>query len=428
MRRIVRGGRVVDPGQGIDATLDLLIEDGRVAGLEEHIAADADSDEIDASGLVVTPGLIDIHVHLREPGFEYKETVRSGLRSAAAGGFTAVACMANTLPVHDHRVVTELILAQAARHPYARVYPIGALSKGLAGEEMAEIGDMVEAGAVAISDDGLPVMNAALMRRALLYAQHHDVPVIQHAEDLDLTAEGVMHEGEWSTRLGLPGIPGLAEDVMVARDLLLSADTGGRYHVAHLSTGRSLAMVREAKRRGLAVTCEVSPHHLLLTDREVADSGFSTATKMKPPLRSDADVAALVEGLRDGTVDAIASDHAPHHPNEKDVQFSVAPFGILGLETTVSLCLDRLVGEGIIELPRMVELLSTGPARTLGLPGGSLAPGKPADLTLLDLEREVTVRAAEQQSLSRNTPFEGWTLKGAAVATVVGGRSVRLEE
>ena len=426
MRTIVRGGRVIDPSQGLDKTLDLLIEDGHVARLDERIEASAGTEEIDAAGRVVTPGLIDIHVHLREPGFEYKETVRTGLRSAAAGGFTAVACMANTLPVNDHRVVTELIMAEAARHPYARVYPIAALSKGLAGEEMAEIGDMVAAGAVAISDDGLPVMNAAMMRRALLYAQHHDIPVIQHAEDLDLTADGVMHEGEWSTRLGLPGIPGLAEDVMVARDLLLSADTGGRYHVAHLSTGRSLAMVREAKRRGLAVTCEVSPHHLLLTDREVADSGFSTATKMKPPLRSEADVAALIAGLEDGTVDAIASDHAPHHPNEKDVQFSTAPFGILGLETTVSLCLDRLVQPEIISLPRLVELLSTGPARTLGLPGGSLAPGQPADLTLIDLDREVVVRAAEQQSLSRNTPFEGWKLRGAAVGTLIAGRAVSL--
>ncbi len=427
MRRIVRGGRVVDPSQGIDATLDVLLEDGRVAGLTEHVAASDGALEIDARGLVVTPGLIDIHVHLREPGQEYKETVQTGLMSAAAGGFTAVACMANTLPVNDHRTVTELILAEGRRHPYARVYPIGAISKSLEGEELAEIGDMVAAGAVAISDDGLPVMNAALMRRALLYAQHHDVPVIQHAEDLDLTADGVMHEGEWSTRLGLPGIPGLAEDVMVARDRLLSADTRGRYHVAHLSTGRSLAMVREAKRRGVDVTCEVSPHHLLLTDREVARSTFSTATKMKPPLRAQTDVAALVEGLVDGTVDAIASDHAPHHPDEKDVQFSVAPFGILGLETTLSLCLDRLVRPGVVELGRLVELLSTGPARVLDLPGGSLAPGKPADLTLIDLEREKTVRAAEQQSLSRNTPFEGWTLKGTAVGTLLGGEPVRLE-
>ncbi len=426
MRRILRGGRVVDPSQGLDRVLDLLIEDGRVAQLDEHIVGAAGIEETDADGLVVTPGLIDIHVHLREPGFEYKETVRSGVRSAAAGGFTAVVCMANTLPVNDQRAVTELILTEAGRHPYARVYPIGAISKGLAGKELAEIGEMIQAGVVAISDDGLPVMNAAMMRRALLHAQHYRVPVIQHAEDLDLTADGVMHEGEWSTRLGLPGIPGLAEDVMVARDLLLSADTGGRYHVAHLSTGRSLAMVREAKRRGLAVTCEVSPHHLLLTDSEVAKSGFSTATKMKPPLRAPTDVEALVAGLVDGTVDAIASDHAPHHPDEKDVQFSVAPFGILGLETTVSLCLDRLVRPGVISLSRCVELLSTGPARVMGLPGGSLEVGNPADLTLIDLERDVTVRANEFSSLSRNTPFDGWKLRGSAVGTFLDGRPVDL--
>ncbi len=424
--RVVRGGRVIDPSQGIDAVLDVLIEDGRVSRLDERVEV-AGAEETDARGLVVTPGLIDIHVHLREPGYEYKETVRSGLRSAAGGGFTAVACMANTLPVNDHRTVTELILAEGRRHPYARVYPIGAITKGLAGEELAEIGDMVAAGAVAVSDDGLPVGNAALMRRALLYARHHRVPVIQHAEDLDLTADGVMHEGEWSTRLGLPGIPGLAEDVMVARDLLLAADTGGRYHVAHLSTARSLAMVREAKRRGVRVTCEVAPHHLLLTDREVADSVFSTATKMKPPLRSAADVEGLLEGLADGTIDAIASDHAPHHPDEKDVPFSVAPFGVLGLETTVSLCLDRLVRPGVIDLPRLVALLSTGPAGVLGLPGGSLEPGRPADLTLLDLERRISVRSDGFQSLSRNTPFEGWRLRGAAVGTLLGGRPVRLD-
>ncbi len=423
---VVRGGRVVDPSQGIDGVLDVLLEDGCVARLDEHIEA-PDAEEIDAGGLVVTPGLIDIHVHLREPGHEYKETVASGLRSAAAGGFTAVACMANTLPVNDNRSVTELILTEAQRHPHARVYPIGAISKRLGGEELAEIGDMVLAGAVAISDDGLPVMNAAFMRRALQYAQHYRVPVIQHAEDLDLTGDGVMHEGEWSTRLGLPGIPGVAEDVMVARDLLLVEDTGGRYHVAHLSTARSLAMVREAKRQEHAVTCEVTPHHLLLTDREVASSGFSTATKMKPPLRSDADARALLDGLADGTIDAIASDHAPHHPDEKDVQFSVAPFGILGLETTVSLCLDRLVGPGHIDLPRLVHLLSTGPAAVLGLPGGSLEPGRPADLTLLDLEREVTVRADGFHSKSRSTPFDGWQLQGAAAGTLVGGLPVRLD-
>ncbi|MEM7355775.1 MAG: dihydroorotase [Acidobacteriota bacterium] len=426
MKRIVRGGRVVDPSQGIDHQLDILLEDGAVARLDETIEV-ADAAETDASGLVVTPGLIDIHVHLREPGEEYKETVRTGLLSAAAGGFTAVACMANTRPVNDHRAVTELILAEAARHPYARVYPIGAISKSLEGERLADIGEMVGAGAVAISDDGLPVMNAAFMRRALQHAQHYRIPVIQHAEDLDLAADGVMHEGEWSTRLGLPGIPGLAEDVMVARDLLLAADTAGRYHVAHLSTGRSLQMVREAKGRGLAVTCEVSPHHLLLTDREVSESGFSTAMKMKPPLRAASDVEALVAGLIDGAVDAIASDHAPHHPDEKDAQFSAAPFGILGLETTVSLCLDRLVHSGVLELSRLVELLTSGPAKVLGLPGGSLAPGRPADLTLLDLDRQITVRADSFHGPSRNTAFDGWQLRGAAVGTILGGQPVQLD-
>lgn len=424
-RLLVRGGRVVDPGQGLDARLDVLLDGGVVERLGEAIEAPG-AEVVDATGLVVTPGLIDIHVHLREPGFEYKETVKTGCLAAAAGGFTAVACMANTRPVHDNRSVTEHILGEAARHPYARVYPIGAISKGMAGEELAEMGEMAAAGAVAFSDDGLPVMSSALMRRAFLHAAHYGKPLIQHAEDLQLTADGVMNEGEHSARLGLPGIPGVAEDVMVARDLILAADTGGRYHVAHLSTSRSLAMVREAKRRGLAVTCEVSPHHLLLTDREVWERCFSTATKMKPPLRAAEDVEALRAGLDDGTVDCIASDHAPHHADEKDVQFSVAPFGIVGLETTVALCLDRLVRPGMVSLMRLIDLLSGGPARVLGVPGGTLAPGSPADLTLLDLERETTVDPAGFRSKARNTPFAGWTLRGAAVGTIVGGRRVEL--
>lgn len=431
-RHLLRGGRVVDPSQELDAIRDLVIEDGKVKAIVDPAGADAASGAgddaetavTDVSGLVVAPGFIDIHVHLREPGFEYKETVRTGILSAAAGGFTAVACMANTRPVHDNSSVTEHILGQARRHPQARVYPIGAITKGLEGKELAEIGEMVAAGAVAFSDDGLPVASAAMMRRAMWHAQHFDVPVIQHAEDLDLTADGVMHEGEWSTRLGLAGIPGLAEDVMVARDLLIAADTGGRYHVAHLSTAISLELVRAAKERGVRATCEVSPHHLILTDREVADSVFSTHTKMKPPLRSQRDLEALRRGIADGTVDCIASDHAPHHADEKDVQFNAAPFGILGLETTISLCLDRLVGEGVIDLPRLVELLSCGPARVLGVPGGTLRPGSPADLTLLDLEREVTVDPAAFRSKSRNTPFGGWTLRGTAVGTWLDGEPV----
>lgn len=422
-RLLIRGGRVVDPSQDVDTELDILIEDGVVAKLDGGIDA-GDAEVVDAAGLVVTPGLIDIHVHLREPGQEYKETVQTGTAAAAAGGFTAVACMANTAPVNDNRSVTEHILKEAARHALARVYPIGAVSKGMAGEELAEIGDMATAGIVAVSDDGLPVKNAELMRRALQYCQHFGLPVIQHAQELDLTAGGVMHEGEWSTRLGLAGIPGASEDVVVARDLILQEDFGGRYHVAHLSTARSLDMVRQARAAGRPVSCEVTPHHLLLTDVAVAEQGFSTDTKMNPPLRSDADREAMIQGLADGTVDAIATDHAPHHPDEKDVEFSLAPFGVVGLETAVSLCLDRLVRPGILSLTRLIELLSTGPARVLGLPGGTLAEGSSGDVTLLALDRRITVRRDRFQSKARNTPFEGWKLKGRPVGTILAGRPV----
>jgi dihydroorotase len=425
VKLLVKGGRLVDPSQDLDGFFDLLLEDGAVARIAESIAAKG-AEVLDAAGAVVAPGLIDIHVHLREPGQEYKETVRSGTLAAAAGGFTAVACMANTQPANDSRSVTEHIRLEAQRHGFARVHPIGAVSKGLQGEELAEIGEMVRAGAVAVSDDGRPVQNPELMRRALLYAQHFGVPVVQHAEDLHLSGKGVMHEGEWSTRLGLPGIPALAEDLMVARDLLLLEDTGGRYHVAHLSTARSLDLVRRAKRRGLPVTCEVTPHHLLLTDRAVADSGYSTDTKMKPPLRTDRDLAALLAGIADGTVDAIASDHAPHHADEKCVQFDEAPFGIVGLETTLALCLDRLVRPGIIGLSRLVELLSTGPARVLNLPGGTLRAGSPADLTLFHTERQTTIRAAAFRSKGRNTPFGGWKLRGKPWCTILAGRPVEL--
>ncbi len=428
-RLLIHGGRVIDPSQDLDGAFDVLIEDGCVAKIDGRIKPPRDSREMetfDAAGYVVAPGLIDIHVHLREPGQEYKETVRTGTMAAAAGGFTAVACMANTDPVNDNRSVTEHILLEARRHGFARVYPIGAISKGLAGQELAEIGEMVRTGARAVSDDGKPVMNAELMRRALLYAQHFGIPVIQHAEDLNLTGAGVMHEGEWSTRLGLPGIPGSSEDVMVARDLILAEDTGGRYHVAHLSTARSLDMVRRARAQGIRATCETAPHHLILTDEEVARSGFSTNTKMKPPLRSERDREALINGLADGTVDCIASDHAPHHADEKDVQFHLAPFGILGLETTLSLCLDRLVRPGILSLRRLVELLSTGPTRVLNLPGGTLKPGSPADVTVFHPDEEATIRAGAFRSRSRNTPFDGWTLRGRPVATFLEGRRIEV--
>ncbi|MGE5234631.1 MAG: dihydroorotase [Acidobacteriota bacterium] len=426
MKLLVRGGRVLDPGSGVDEVADLLIEDGVVARRAPKIAPPRGVEVLEAEGQVVAPGLIDIHVHLREPGQEYKETVRTGTLAAAAGGFTAVACMANTDPVNDNRSVTEHILAEAGRHGFARVYPIGAVSKGLKGEELAEIGEMVAAGVVAFSDDGKPVAHPELMRRALLYAQHFGVRIVQHAQDMELTGKGVMHEGEWSTRLGLAGIPGLAEDLMVARDLLLLEETGGRYHVAHLSTARSLDLVRQAKRRGLDATCEVTPHHLLLTDREIGERSFSTNLKMNPPLRTEADRQALLAGLADGTIDAIASDHAPHHADEKDQEFGSAPFGIVGLETTLALCLDRLVRPGIITLARLVELLSTGPARVFGLPGGSLAVGSPGDVSIFQLDRQHTVRAAAFRSKGRNTPFDGWKLRGRPTQTVLGGRVVAL--
>jgi dihydroorotase len=423
---LVHGGRIVDPSQDLDARRDLLVEDGVVVRLAERIAGRDGDEVLDATGWVVAPGFIDLHVHLREPGQEYKETVLTGTMAAAAGGFTALACMANTVPVNDNRSVTEHILTEAARAGFARVYPIGAVTRGLAGEHLAEIGDMVAAGVVAISDDGKPVSSPETMRRALQYAQHFDIPVVQHAQDLDLSGDGVMHEGEVSTRLGLPGIPGLAEDLMVARDLMLLEETGGRYHVAHLSTARSLELVRGAKARGLRASCEVTPHHALLTDETVAESEMSTHAKMNPPLRPAMDRAALLRGLADGTVDAIASDHAPHHEDEKCQQFSLAPFGIVGLETTVSLCLDRLVHAGVISLARLIELLSCGPARVFGLPGGTLKEGAVADVTLLDLERTVRVAARQFRSKGRSTPFEGWELRGAAVGTLVGGRRIDL--
>jgi dihydroorotase len=421
MRLLIKNGRIVDPANGVERAGDLLIDSGRIVGVEPRI----DRGEVpilDATGLLVVPGLIDLHVHLREPGLEHKETIETGTAAAAAGGFTAVAAMANTLPVNDNAAVTAFIRRRAAEVGKAQVYPVGAISKGLAGKELAEIGELVEAGAVAISDDGRPVEDANLFRRALEYAKAFDIPVIEHCETPALHPGGVMNEGYWSTALGLRGIPAASEEIAVRRSVVLAEMTGGRVHIAHLSTRGGLQAVREAKAKGLSVTCEVTPHHLLLTDESVKT--YDTHTKMNPPLRSEEDRQALLAGLADGTIDAIATDHAPHHQDEKRVEFDHAPFGVIGLETAVPLALDRLVGAGVMSLSRLVELFSVGPARILGLKKGSLAVGADADVTLLDPERPFIVRPESFQSKGRNTPFAGLSLRGQAVLTLVGGRIV----
>ncbi|MEO8276170.1 MAG: dihydroorotase [Thermoanaerobaculia bacterium] len=423
---LLTGGRLIDPARGIDGAFDVVLDGGKVSAVGERgsLSVPDGGRTIDVTGKVVCPGLIDIHVHLREPGQETKETVASGVAAAVAGGFTRVACMANTLPTNDSGWITGLIVRAAERAALAHVHPIGAISKALEGKELAPMAGMVAAGAVAVSDDGRPVSNAELMRRALEYAQHFGIPVIQHAQDMDLSGDGVMHEGEWSARTGMPGIPGLAEDVMVARDLLLVEETGGRYHLAHMSTARAARQIRAAKDRGLPVTCEVTPHHLLLTDRSVVEAGFDAQWKMNPPLRAESDRAALLAAIVDGTVDAIASDHAPHTSDEKCFEFELAPFGILGLETTLSVCLEHLVRPGHLALSRLVELLTCGPARVLGLPGGTLSEGSPADVTVIDLERKSTIEPKDFRSKSRNTPFDGWPVTGGAVLTIVAGRIV----
>jgi dihydroorotase len=421
MRILIQGGTVIDPASDRDGRFDLLLEDGRVAAVLEREESVADAETIDASGCWVVPGLIDIHVHLREPGFEYKETVASGAAAAVAGGFTAVACMANTSPVNDSGAVTKFIRERAEAVGLARVYPIGAVSQGLEGRRLAEIGEMREAGIVAVSDDGQAIADGGLMRRALEYSRMFELPVIVHEEDPALAGEGVMNEGATSFRLGLRGMPAAAEDVMVARDIALVEHTGGRLHVAHLSTAGSVALVRQAKERGLAVTAEVAPHHFTLTDEAV--QSYDTNAKMKPPLRGAGDVEAVLDGLRDGTIDAIASDHAPHHADEKDVEFEEAANGIVGLETSLALAL-RLVWDGKLDAKTVMRGLSAGPARCLGLPGGTLRAGTPADVTIIDPNRRWQVKPDEFRSKSRNTPFGGWDLKGAALATIVGGRVV----
>ena len=418
MKLLVKGGRIIDPSQRMDRTGDVLIEDGRVSSIGEALSGDG-AEVFDASGLVVSPGFTDLHVHLREPGEEYKETIASGAAAAAVGGFTSICSMPNTNPVNDSASVTRFIIDKAREAGLARVYPVGAITRESKGEELAEMGEMKEAGAVAVSDDGRPVMDSQVMRHAMEYARDHGLVVVDHCQDLHLAAGGVMNEGRYSTLLGLKGMSRAAEDSHVARDIMLAELTGARVHIAHISTAAAVEMVRRAKKQGLAVTCEVTPHHLALTDAAVV--GFDTNTKMNPPLRSEEDRAALIEAVRDGTIDAIATDHAPHHADEKMLEYDRAPSGVVGLETALGVALTALHHSGEIPLSRIIEMLTIGPARAFSLPGGTLATGSPGDVTIFDPGREWTVDPGAFKSKSRNTPFAGWRLRGAVATTFVGG-------
>jgi dihydroorotase len=419
---LIRHGRVINPATKLDAVADVLVEGGVIRQVGPGLQAPEGTDIIDARGKVVCPGFIDIHVHLREPGFEYKETVATGTRAAAAGGFTAVCCMANTDPVNDTGSITEYILERARTEGRVPVYPIGAVTRGLKGEELSELAELAERGCVAFSDDGRAVMNASLYRRAMEYTLPFGTPLVSHAEDHTLSRGGAMNEGVVSTELGLPGATAAAEDVMVARDIILAELTGAHVHLAHLSTAGAVRLVREAKARGVRVTAEATPHHLVLT--EEAARTYDPNTKMSPPLRTKRDAEALIEALGDGTIDCVATDHAPHALSEKEGEYDRAAFGVVGLETAVAVLLDRLVRPGLLALGTLVARLSSDPARVLNLPGGNLAPGARADITLLDLERELTIDPAQFLSKSRNTPFAGWRLRGGPWMTIVGGKRV----
>jgi dihydroorotase len=428
MDLLLRGGRVIDVSSGpervVDAALDVVIRDGRVAELGSGLAAPSGARVVDVRDKLVVPGLVDLHVHLREPGHEYKEDVESGTAAAAAGGFTTICCMPNTSPTNDCRAVTELITRRAREVGAARVRPIGAISQGLEGRALAEFGEMRDAGIVAVSDDGRPVMDAGLMRRALEYARTFDLPVVQHAEDLGLSAGFAMHEGPVSTRLGLPGQPAPAESVMVARDIELCELTGGRYHVAHVSVARTVELLRDARRRGLPVSGEVTPHHLTLLDH--ACDGYETCFKVAPPLRTEADRQALIEALADGTLECIATDHAPHSSLEKDVEFEAAACGMLGLETALAIILE-FVRDGSVPLVRAIDALTAAPARLFGLDQdgvGSLATGAPADVCVIDLDAGWTIDRDAMRSKSKNTPFHGREVVGAAALTLLAGRPV----
>ena len=424
MKILLENGHIIDPSQTMDVIGDILIEDGKISQIGSHLKstlsaiADQDTTIFDLSGMVVAPGLIDMHTHLREPGFEYKETIASGSAAAAAGGFTAIACMANTNPCNDNRSVTEYILKQARLCGLVRVHPIGAISVGLKGTTLAEYGDMKEGGAVAISDDGKPVMNSHLMKVALEYASSLNLPVIAHSEDINLSGSGVMNEGFFSTELGLTGIPSIAEETMIARDILLAGYTGTAIHIAHVSTKGGAELIREAKKKGIRVTAETAPHYFTLCDESLRT--FDTCLKVNPPLRSREDVQAIKDALQDGTIDAIASDHAPHATTEKDLEFEYALPGMIGLETSLSLSL-RLVDEGVLSLSQLIEKMSTNPARILRIPFGHLTPGAPADITVLNTAHSWVVNREHFFSKSKNCPYDGWQMTGRAMMTMVEG-------
>jgi dihydroorotase len=419
---LIKKGRLIDPGRDVDDIVDIRVGGGIVREIADEIKAKKGEHVIDAAGMIVTPGLIDMHCHLREPGREDEETIESGTRTAVSGGFTAVAAMPNTQPVTDNQAAVGFIIKQASNAGYARVYPVGAVTIGLEGEQMTEIGDLVNAGAVAVTDDGKPIHNSLVMRRVLEYSRIFDIPVIDHCEDLSLSGEGVINEGIVATRLGLPGVPRIAEDIITIRDISIAEYTKGKLHVAHVSTARSAELIRKGKEKGVKLTAEVTPHHLILTDEAVLD--YDTNSKVNPPLRLREDVEALREALADGTIDCIATDHAPHHYDEKEKEFSYAPFGMIGLDTALGLVITELVHTGVLDWKQMVQRMSSNPSRILNVPGGTLDIGSSADITVIDPEMEWEVDSNCFYSKSRNSPFEGWKLKGRAVLTMVEGKVV----
>ncbi len=419
---VIRNGRLIDPLRDVDEVLDIRIGNGVVREIADNIEPGPDDRVVDARNKIVSPGLIDTHCHLREPGREDEETIKSGTRTAAAGGFTAVAAMPNTQPVTDNQAAVGFILKQASNAGYARVYPVGAVTIGLEGEQMTEIGDLVNAGAVAVTDDGRPIRDSLIMRRVLEYSRIFDIPVMDHCEDLSLSGEGVINEGIVSTRLGLAGTPRIAEDIFTMRDIAIAEYTKGKLHIAHVSTAKSAEMIRMGKERGVKLTAEVTPHHLILTEKAALD--YNTNAKVNPPLRLEEDMEALREALVDGTIDCIATDHAPHHYDEKEKEFAYAPFGMVGLDTALGLIITELVEKGILDWKQMIQRMSLRPAQILNVPGGTIDVGSPADITIIDPDVEWEVDPKQFYSKSKNSPFEGWKLKGRAVLTLVGGRIV----